>query len=109
MENKMADMKKDLVVEVRDAVLESMKGDGEKEKRKKNLVLFIIEESTKETLVDRKEEDMKFFKILVKEHVKVEDIMIQEVVRLGEKNENGRPRPLLCKLDTVSMKYEVPY
>jgi hypothetical protein len=53
LEERVLNIKRDMVNEVRDAVMEKMREDVERERRKKNLVIFNVGESVKESSMER--------------------------------------------------------
>ena len=69
----------------------------ERSKRKNNIVLYNVPESTKEDSKERQTDDLVKCCDLFEGSLKVSDIRIEGVIRMGKK-ENGRKRPLLVKL-----------
>ncbi|ELU10063.1 hypothetical protein CAPTEDRAFT_193367 [Capitella teleta] len=90
---------------VNDAILESTKESEQKEVRARNLVIFRAEEPTQEDRRKRNDDDLGFFKKLCKE-IEVKDIDIEEVTRLGKKEE-GRNRPLRIKVGDLEQKTKI--
>lgn len=69
----------------------------EKERRKKNLLIFNLEESNADEPGKRYQDDMaKCTKIFTHE-LEIQDLLVEKLIRMGKKQENRR-RPLLVKL-----------
>ena len=89
-------------------VRESMKEDKVREKKKNKMVMYNIAESNKEESEDRIKEDKEKCKEIIEGILGVRDSDIQQVIRLGKKQENtSRPRPLLIKLKEEKIKHLV--
>lgn len=69
----------------------------EREKRKKNVVLFNMVESEAENPQNRYREDEEKCLTMFAEELEIQDLKIEKLIRLGKKQE-GRNRPLLVKL-----------
>lgn len=95
-----------------------MEERSEREKKKKNLIIFNIEESNHETLQERNREESDFCETLFKEiGSDIQTVDIVEVVRLGkggrrviegrEQTESPKPRPLLVKVKDTTLKWDI--
>lgn len=82
---------------------------GEIERRKHNLIIYRVPEAATENVEKRKDNDMSFFSGLCTDALELEPVIneVAQLIRLGKKNEDGRPRPLLVKLKTESKKVEI--
>ena len=82
-------------------VIETMKEENEKRERQNNLVIYGVQESPQEIPQERKKEDENFCKLLFLEGTMVNNVRIEQVIRLGRvqpEDQTGRPRPILVKL-----------
>ena len=69
----------------------------DKERKKKNLIMFNLPESNEEEATKRYQEDLsRCGKIFTKE-LEIQDLTLEKVIRIGKKKENGN-RPLIIKL-----------
>ena len=105
LEKKIEDLKEDIKQEVvedlKRVVIETMKEENQKRERQNNLVIYGVQESTQEIPQERKKEDVKFCKLLFLEGTMVNNVRIEQVIRLGRvqpEDQTGRPRPILVKL-----------
>lgn len=80
----------------------------EKDKRKKNIIIYRMPESTAAGFDGRRKDDLEFCQHLVQDALGIEGDgeMIQNVIRLGKK-EQSRVRPLLVMFKEVGIKNEV--
>lgn len=70
----------------------------EKERKKKNIVIFNVEESEEKETGKRIQEDMdKCLKIFAQE-LEVQDLTVEKVIRIGRKSEENKRRPMIVKL-----------
>jgi hypothetical protein len=104
LENKSTDSQ-DVTEEVNKLIDEKV-GDAiseyrEREARKCNIIVHNLPESQKQTPEDRKQEDEQKVKTMA-QHMKVTDIDIRNIIRLGEQSE--KPRLTKIHLATVSQK-----
>jgi len=100
------DMKEKIIKEVKKEVIEELAEEEEKKIKKRNLVIYKVEESKKDLGKEREREDVEFCKSLFINGVGVENFEIEKTVRLGKTEEN-RNRPLLVILKDKESKYEI--
>lgn len=80
----------------------------EKEKRKKNLVLFNIPENKKEEASESIKEDQRKCDELFQDILGVKDAEIYQIIRLGRTKPSrtgDRPRPVLVEMNEVGVKW----
>ena len=78
----------------------------ERNKRKNNVVLYNVPESTKEDPKERQSDDMVRCCDLFEGSLRVMDVKMESTVRMGKKEE-GRKRPLLVKLSNENEKKSI--
>ena len=73
----------------------------DRERRKNNIILHNVEESTAEEPQKRKEDDRKTVSNIINEVLQLRNIKIIQTIRLGQKQQNhNTPRVLLVQIDT---------
>ena len=87
-------------------VMEQIKEENEKEKKKENIIMYNVKESRKERPEERIKDDSDLVSDIIEHSLETTDYNIEQVIRLG-KAENGRTRPLLVKLRTEKQKWNV--
>ena len=99
----------DIVKEATTRVKVNIEKDQEEEKRKNNLVLYVVPESNREIAMEREREDEQRCQYIFKEVLGVskERYNIVKTVRLGQRKENGRYRPLLVKFNNEREKWNI--
>jgi FtsZ-binding cell division protein ZapB len=110
LEEMKMELKSEIVEEVKIQVMESIKEEEERKKRQKNLVIYRVKESRREQGSEREQDDMQFCQELFKEGIKIENVKIEKVIRLGKVQNDGereRPRPILVKLEESKVKWEI--
>ena len=80
--------------------------DIERERRKRNVVIYSMQESTNPEAKERYKQDEEACTKIFSDILEVQQIKILQVVRLGKKN-SDRMRPLLVKLETESQKMDI--
>ena len=85
---------------------EILEEKGEKEKRRKNIIIVNLSESQKTDSVERKEDEVKKVKELVDKIVTVSEGDLIDPVRLGKEGGN-RPRPLRLTVRDENLKKEI--
>ena len=103
VKDKVTDMKKEMesgMEKAKKEMKDEMESERkEREERSENLVIYGMEESNEEEAEERKEHDKKKMAELAEE-VGVEVKGVVEVkYRAGKKNEDGRPRPMIVKVE----------
>ena len=106
LERKMEERDDQLVRKVKEEVLDELYEREEREKRKKNVIMFNVEESNKEGAKEREQDDKKVCEHIFKDKLCVEDVDVVKVFRLGQRV-NGRDRPLVAYLSEVHVKWEI--
>lgn len=107
------EIRDDIMKEVNESVmkvLDDIKDTEEKKNRESNLILYSLEESTKEEAVEREREDRENCHMLFQDGIKINDnsYLIKQVLRLGKRREaNAKPRPLLVKLQSPREKWDI--
>lgn len=120
LEDKILGMKADIVKEVKQClthdmletvknrVIEELKEKDDKETRKRNIVMYGVEESSAETPEEREREDTNVCCDIIENAVGVKDFRILSTKRLGKKGENdSRVRPVLLELSESKMKWDI--
>ena len=81
----------------------------DRERRAKSIVLFNVPESEAEDAATRKSHDITMTKNICVEELKVDDIQVENAIRLGKKdtNQNESARPMRIGLKSQTSKYEV--
>ena len=107
------EQKEQLIHEVKKQVMEDLREDSEREKRKNNIMIYNFPEPSKDTYQENYEEDLQTIKQIIKDEIKVNvDSEIEEIVRLGTWRRNPTtgvtiPRPMIVKLKRENMKWAV--
>ena len=85
---------------IRESVESAVKKEFHNLNRKKNLVLYNVQESCKKTSIDQDDEDKANVEDLFENGVKVNNFGAIQTIRLGNRTKlvNAKPRPLLVKL-----------
>lgn len=108
-----------VVEKIKNKVLEEIREGEEREKKKENLIIFNLPESNSSEAKEREEYDTNLCKELFQDEIKVREFEVVKVIRLGKKEDNvddrhtkerrpeGRPRPILVKLGTATMKWDI--
>ena len=78
----------------------------ERNRRRNNLVLYNVPESTKEEAKERQSDDLVACCDLIEGSLKVTDFNIETTIRMG-KSEDGKKRPLLVKLTKETDKKHI--
>ena len=86
-------------------VIEERVEEIERERRKKNIMIFNLKESEKGEAVDRYKEDEENLRQMMTEDMEIEDIQIEKLIRLGRKKDGNRP--LLVKMVEEEAKREL--
>ncbi|CAF0985378.1 unnamed protein product [Brachionus calyciflorus] len=77
-----------------------------REKRKKNIVIVEVEESREtDEKITKKDEDDKINEIL--EKMIIDKNKVKSVTRINNKSNNGKPGPILMKIDSEESKFNV--
>ena len=100
--------------EVRNEVREEIKEQNEREKKKNNIVMYNMEESTKAERDERLKEDYEACGEIISGELGMTNVEIVEVSRLGKVEEasgntrrSQKPRPVLVKLRNPGEKWGV--
>lgn len=97
-----------MVEDIKERVVEEMKEEQEQKLKKNNLVIYRLNESKCQDVVDREKDDKQMCEKIMKDELKVEDVNIVQVIRLGKvRQEDNAPRPLLVKMRDAREKYAV--
>lgn len=96
----------DLVKRTAKYVMEQMKEDNERDKKKENIIMYNVEESKMENIDERIKEDAKRVCDIYDNSLEVREYTIEKIIRLG-KREDGRNRPLLIKLRNEREKWNI--
>jgi hypothetical protein len=86
---------------------EALDEQREVDRRKKNLIIWNLKESTKLEIAEKKEEDLESAKTLLRKLVPLEDDEVIEPVRLGKAQIGNRPRLLKITMKSEEKKREV--
>lgn len=78
----------------------------EREKRKKNIIVYNLKESENSEATERYKWDVAQCKRIFQQELSQENLKIENLIRLGQKNE-ARNRPLLVKLENEEEKKEI--
>ncbi|KAK3876630.1 hypothetical protein Pcinc_018603 [Petrolisthes cinctipes] len=105
MEQKWEAREQDIVRRVIEKVGENLEEMQEKEKRKKNIVMFNVPESEKEPASKEEEtEDRGICESIFQDMLKVKDAKIESSFHLGRRS-NDKIRPLVIQLNEVGVKW----
>ena len=109
LEKKLEDIKIELKGDIINEVMEEIKEIEDKKSREGNLVLYNVPESTSAQPRERLNNDGNFCEKLFVEGCLVnrQDFTISNVIRLGKKVENVKPRPILVKLQSSREKWSI--
>ena len=109
MEKRLEEIKVELKGDIVIEVMEELKEIEDKKSRDCNLILYNVPESTKTVSRDRMDEDGSYCEKLFTEGVLVnrKDFTITDIIRLGKRGENERPRPILVKLQSGREKWNI--
>ena len=95
---------KETIAQIKDHIMEEMKEEEDRRKRKNNLILHRVKEETTEGETARN--DVEICNKVFSEVLEVRDVEVMEVKRLGRPNQ-GKDRPLLVKLSQSETKYAI--
>ncbi|KAG0711810.1 hypothetical protein GWK47_019810 [Chionoecetes opilio] len=96
MEKRMDERDEELVRRVTERMNENLEEREDKERRK-NVMMFNVEESEKEDVKEREKDDKEMCEYVFKEKLGVEGVEVVKVYRLGTKS-RGRERPMVACL-----------
>ena len=105
-EEKMRAKEEEMVRRVTERVFENMEERDEREKRKRNVIMFNVKESSKEDVKEREKEDIEMCEHVFRDKLGVEGAQVEKAYRLG-KRERGKERPLVACLSDVYAKWGV--
>ena len=105
--NSFAALKDEVVTNIKEEMVEIIKEEEDKHRRRKNLVLYNVPESRRPNPSGRKQEDEDFCQALFTETLEVprEEFKIKKAIRLGKNRYEGRNRPVLVKFEEESEKW----
>ena len=105
--NSFAALKDEVVTNIKEEMVEIIKEEEDKHRRRKNLVLYNVPESRRPNPSGRKQEDEDFCQALFTETLEVprEEFKIKKAIRLGKNRYEGRNRPVLVKFEEESQKW----
>ena len=86
--------------------IESKLEDLEREKRKKNLVIFNLKESDRQEPAERYLEDESLCRKMFQDELGISNCSMANLIRLGTRRESGN-RPLLVKLTGEEVRSEI--
>ncbi|XP_068235814.1 uncharacterized protein PF3D7_1120000-like [Palaemon carinicauda] len=94
---------------VKSKVLQELEEEEEKRRRVCNLVIYNVPESEREEAEERKTEDTNWCQDIFRNSLELDQIEMEQVIRLGKRNEGGRgrPRPVLIKFKNEEMKWKI--
>ena len=109
LEKRLEEIKIELKGDIVTEVMDKIKENEDRKTREGNLVLYNIPEPSATQSNERINEDGMFCEKLFIEGclVKREDFSIKNVIRLGKKHDNVKPRPLLVKLQSSREKWYI--
>ena len=83
-------------------MLDNLKEKEERERRINNIVMFNIPESNSSSTQERISYDTIKCEYVIRNHLGIENLEIQEIIRLGKRDNEGernqRPRPVRIKV-----------
>ncbi|KAG0729849.1 hypothetical protein GWK47_029494 [Chionoecetes opilio] len=106
MEKRMDERDEELVRRVTERMNENLEEREDKERRRKNVMMFNVEESEKEDVKEREKDDKELCEYVFKEALGVEGAEVVKVYRLGTKS-RGRERPMVACLSDVYVKWDI--
>lgn len=92
---------------IKKEIFESIQEENDKSKRENNLILHNVDESEKELGKSRENDDTQRCNEIFKDGTQEKDYEIEKVIRLGKRNNNGKPRPILVKFTNKNDKYKI--
>ncbi|KAK7072835.1 hypothetical protein SK128_009659 [Halocaridina rubra] len=104
-ERKWNEREQDLVIAVTKNVMEELQEKEDGERRTNNVIMFNVPKSNKDDSKERVHEDTEICSEVIKERLKVEEVEIEQVYRLGRRQE-GKMRPLTVTLTRGKGKWE---
>ena len=91
--------------EMRREMMETIKEEGDRKERERNLIIFNVQESNESAGMEiqerRKTEE------IFENGVGVREYKIEQIIRLGRRGERENARPMLVKLENVKQKWEI--
>ena len=78
----------------------------ERDRRRENIIVFNIPESSCEDSDDRKKQDVERVLSVLETELKIK-ASVSSPTRLGRRNDNGKPRPLRLKVESEMAKNEI--
>ena len=106
LEEKWESREEEMIKKVMDKVVEHLGEIQEKEKKKKNIIIFNIPESKKAEIGDRVSDDKKKCEEVFQGALRIRDAKIERIFRIGREN-NGKIRPVIVELSEVETKWEL--
>ncbi|KAK3869368.1 hypothetical protein Pcinc_007875 [Petrolisthes cinctipes] len=90
-----------------EVVLQRLEEKQQREKCKKNIVLYNVPESKQQRLQEKTDEDILKCRDLFENSLKVKQFKIERVLRLGRPREDERNRPILVQLRDENEKWSI--
>ncbi|KAK4328212.1 hypothetical protein Pmani_001332 [Petrolisthes manimaculis] len=97
----------DIVQKTAEVVIRHIEEKEKREKRKKNIVLYNVPESSQNEVQSRIDEDLSRCNDLFENSLKVRECKIERVLRLGRPREDNRNRPMLVQLRSEDEKWSI--
>ncbi|KAK3889080.1 hypothetical protein Pcinc_006955 [Petrolisthes cinctipes] len=97
----------DIVQKTAEVVIRHIEEKEKREKRKKNVVLYNVPESSQNEVQSRIDEDLSRCNDLFENSLRVKECRIERVSRLGRPREDNRSRPMLVQLRSEDEKWSI--
>ncbi|KAK4328797.1 hypothetical protein Pmani_000816 [Petrolisthes manimaculis] len=97
----------DIVQKTAEVVIRHIEEKEKREKRKKNVVLYDVPESSQNEVQSRIDDDLSRCNDLFETSLRVRECNIERVSRLGRPREDNRSRPMLVQLRSEDEKWSI--
>lgn len=97
----------DIVQKTAEVVIRHIEEKEKREKRKKNVVLYNVPESSHNEIQSRIDEDVSMCNDLFENSLRVKEYRIEKVSRLGRPREDNRSRPVLVQMRSEDEKWSI--
>ena len=101
------EVKKNTTENIRKELVQTMTENEEKERRKKNVIIFNLKESVLPDINARFEEDFDKCLDIFKNEIGIEQFKIVKLTRLSGPNDNNHGRPTVVQLQTEGQKWAI--
>ncbi|KAK4327621.1 hypothetical protein Pmani_001925 [Petrolisthes manimaculis] len=106
LDKKWLERESEMIKRVTERVKENIEEMQNRESRKKNLIVFNVQESKKKEGEERQSEDKEVCEHIFQEVLGVRDAMIENVHRMG-RFDNNKDRPMIVTMNEVGVKWAI--